>query len=91
MAFRWSDYSVEDVSKWLHSKGFGVYADAFEDSEIDAEILWTLTEDDMMKKMSIPFGKSRKIFMTIKEEESSLFGKKIQSQAKNGPKRTNNC
>jgi len=80
MAFHWRDYSVEDVSKWLHSKGFSNYADAFEDSEIDAEVLWTLTEDDMMKKLEIPFGKSRKIFLAIKEEESLLFGKKVQSQ-----------
>jgi hypothetical protein len=41
-----------DVAAWLHDQGFDRYARMFEDNDIDAEVLVTLTEADLRSSAS---------------------------------------
>ena len=38
---------VGDVRAWLEANGFGRFAEAFEENEIDGEVLLELTEEDL--------------------------------------------
>jgi len=54
-----------DIRQWLASIGLEVYADAFEENFIDAEVLPELTSDDLREIGVRPVGHRRKLMMAI--------------------------
>lgn len=40
-----SAWSVDDVSKWLHTIALGEYSEAFRDAAVDGEFLYDLNDD----------------------------------------------
>jgi tetratricopeptide (TPR) repeat protein len=54
-----------DVAAWLHDRGFDRYAKIFEDNDIDAEVLVTLTEADLKELGVWSLGHRRKLMAAI--------------------------
>jgi SAM domain (Sterile alpha motif)/Adenylate and Guanylate cyclase catalytic domain len=53
-----------DIAAWLRELGLERYAQVFQDSEIEPEILAELTEEDF-KELGIPLGPRRKLMKVI--------------------------
>ena len=53
-----------DVRIWLGEHGFEQYAELFEENEIDGEVLFDLTNDDM-KDLGLPLGRRKKFLKAI--------------------------
>ncbi|MEE8251301.1 MAG: AAA family ATPase [Gemmatimonadales bacterium] len=65
----------EDIKSWLERFGFGKYADAFAENEIDFRALLRLTEDDL-KELGLPLGARRNLQAAIEQssnEDSNLI------------------
>ena len=59
-ALRVSAWSVDDVSKWLHTLSLGQYSEAFNDAAIDGEFLFDLNDDDLKNTLGIEHRLHRK-------------------------------
>ena len=57
---------TEDIREWLGTKGFGRFADLFEENEIDAEALPELT-DQHLKELGIALGPRVKLLKAIQQ------------------------
>lgn len=55
----------DDVGQWLGRQGFGAYAAAFAENKIDAEILASLTSDDLREMGIAAIGDRRKLLAAI--------------------------
>ena len=53
-----------DVRIWLGEHGFEQYAELFEEAEIDGEVLFDLTNDDL-KDLGLPLGRRKKFLKAI--------------------------
>lgn len=60
-----------DVSEWLRKLGLGQYEAAFRDNEIVAEILPSLTADDLKELGVVILGHRRKLLNAIAELSAS--------------------
>jgi len=55
---------MTNVRIWLGEHGFEQYAELFEESEIDGEVLFDLTNDDL-KELGLPLGPRKKLLKAI--------------------------
>jgi len=65
----------DDIKSWLERFGFGKYADAFAENEIDFRALLRLTEGDL-KELGLPLGARRNLQAAIEQfsdEDSDLI------------------
>jgi class 3 adenylate cyclase len=62
---------VDDIRQWLGDLGLGNYADAFEENLIDAEVLLTLTSNDLKEIGVQAVGVRRKILNAIAASSNS--------------------
>jgi class 3 adenylate cyclase len=65
----------DDIKSWLERFGFGKYADAFTENEIDFRALLRLTEDDL-KELGLPLGARRNLQAAIEQfsdEDTNLI------------------
>ena len=53
-----------DIGGWLRSLGLGQYEATFRESEIDADILPELTDQDL-EKLGIPLGNRKRLLKAI--------------------------
>ena len=53
-----------DIGGWLRSLGLGQYEATFRESEIDADILPELTEQDL-EKLGVPLGHRKRLLKAI--------------------------
>jgi SAM domain (Sterile alpha motif) len=53
-----------DISAWLRELGLGRYEGAFQEGEIDPEILVDLTDADL-RELGIPLGPRKKLLKAI--------------------------
>ena len=53
-----------DVRNWLLENGFERFADLFEENEIDGEVLFDLTDDDL-KDLGLALGPRKKLLKAI--------------------------
>ena len=58
--------SLKTVATWLAEMGLQRYQTAFEEAEIDFEVLADLEEDDL-RELGLPIGPRRKIWTAIKQ------------------------
>jgi hypothetical protein len=56
--------SVTDIGAWLRDLGLGQYERAFRESEIEADVLPELTENDL-EKIGLPLGPRKRILKAI--------------------------
>jgi hypothetical protein len=54
-----------DVRAWLEDHGFGQYAEAFASNDVDAEVLRTLTTDDLKELGVASLGHRKKLLAAI--------------------------
>lgn len=64
---------MTDVGKWLQDLGFERFVDLFEENEIDCEVLFELTDEDLAG-LNIPLGARKKLLKAIKTLASSSTG-----------------
>jgi len=55
---------MTDVRSWLIEHGFQQHVDLFEENEIDGEVLFDLTNDDL-KELGLPLGQRKKLLKAI--------------------------
>jgi hypothetical protein len=58
-----------DVFSWLKNLGLGQYVDSFRMNSIDAEVLPTLTDSDLVALGVVPLGHRKKILKAISKIE----------------------
>ena len=73
------EMTVEEVGKWLISKGFSDFVQIFTDNEIDGSVVLKLTDSELKEIGVKALGKRKKIISAI-EEEKSFIGKKSKSE-----------
>ena len=61
-----------ELQVFLKQVGLERYQKNFEDAEVDMDLVRTLSEDDMMKYLRIPFGPARIIRGAIEDSASSV-------------------
>ena len=61
-----------ELQVFLKQVGLERYQKNFEDAEVDMDLVRTLSEDDMMKYLRIPFGPARIIKRAIEDSASSV-------------------
>ena len=54
----------DSVTRWLQELGFGQYATAFAEEQIDDEVLLELTDADL-KGLGIPLGPRKKLLRAV--------------------------
>ena len=73
-----------NVQDWLREHGFKQYAELFEENEIDGEVLFDLTNDDL-KDIGMPLGSRKKLLKAIastsEQEFQSTGGQPISAAA----------
>ena len=74
-----------DVGKWLRSIGLGQYEAAFRDNEIDDDVLWKLTADDLKDLGVTIVGHRRKIMTAIAEPSGSAAAPAAAAETKRLP------
>ena len=57
-----------DVASWLRSLNLGQYEAVFRESEIDADILPELTDQDL-EKLGVPLGHRKRLLKAIAKSE----------------------
>lgn len=64
-----TDWTQNDVAKWLREAGHEKFVDLFLDHEIDGKVLLTLKEDDLRSKgMNIKkIGDVKRVYISIKQ------------------------
>ena len=62
---------VDDIRQWLGDLGLGKYADAFEENLVDADVLPTLTSDDLKEIGVQTVGVRRKLLNAIAALDAS--------------------
>lgn len=60
-----------DVSKWLSDNGFCRLIELFQDNEIDGEILFELTNDDL-KDLGLPLGARKRLLRALESGAETL-------------------
>lgn len=56
-------WSVEDVKEWVKQIGFSQYADSFEDSRVDGDLLLQLSEEMLREDIEMRNGILRRRFL----------------------------
>ena len=74
-----------DVGEWLRSIGLGQYEAAFRDNEIDDDVLWKLTADDLKDLGVTIVGHRRKIMTAIAEPSGSAAAPAAAAETKRLP------
>jgi class 3 adenylate cyclase/tetratricopeptide (TPR) repeat protein len=74
-----------DVGEWLRSIGLGQYEAAFRDNEIDDDVLWKLTADDLKDLGVAIVGHRRKIMTAIAEPSGSAAAPAAAAETKRLP------
>ena len=74
-----------DVGEWLRSIGLGQYEVAFRDNEIDDDVLWKLTADDLKDLGVTIVGHRRKIMTAIAEPSGSAAAPAAAAETKRLP------
>ena len=60
-----------DVRTWLEDHGLGQYAEAFASNDVDAEVLRTLTADDLKELGVTSLGHRKKLLAAIAELDAT--------------------
>ena len=74
-----------DVRAWLEDHGIGRYAEAFASNDVDAEVLRTLTADDLRELGVASLGHSRSALMEAMEISRHVSEKCCSSSARAEP------
>jgi class 3 adenylate cyclase/tetratricopeptide (TPR) repeat protein len=74
-----------DVGEWLRSIGLGQYEAAFRDNDIDDDVLWKLTADDLKDLGVAIVGHRRKIMTAIAEPSGSAAAPAAAAETKRLP------
>jgi class 3 adenylate cyclase len=75
-----------DVCAWLEDHGLGQYAEAFASNDVDAEVLRTLTGDDLKELGVASLGHRKKLLAAIAALDGSDRGEPVSSLEPRAPR-----
>lgn len=61
-------WTIQDVSRWLHSLSLGMYTDKFEEARVDGEFLLELREEDLSSVLGVEHKLHRRKIMLSREK-----------------------
>src|SRR5215203_2245804 len=72
---------MRDIAKWLESQGFGEYVEVFANNKIDADVLPSLTSDDLKELGVAAVGDRRRLLRAIASLSAPDIGQRHEGAA----------